>query len=90
MTLLLTHTGCLSAQPPTYRTSPVSAVAVVSHLLLLCYCPSAPGANPYLTFHCASQGTVLIDLATDDKEFQSVEEEVCTLHHDLFLQWKQC
>lgn len=35
------------------------------------------GANPYLTFHCSSQGTVLIDLATDDKEFQSVEEEVC-------------
>ncbi|CAB1352235.1 unnamed protein product [Coregonus sp. 'balchen'] len=34
------------------------------------------GANPYLTFHCASQGTVLIDLATDDKEFQSVEEEL--------------
>lgn len=34
------------------------------------------GANPYLTFHCASQGTVLIDLAPDDKEFQSVEEEV--------------
>ncbi|XP_010781024.1 tankyrase-1-like [Notothenia coriiceps] len=36
------------------------------------------GANPYLTFHCSSQGTVLIDLATDDKEFQSVEEEVRT------------
>lgn len=35
------------------------------------------GANPYLTFHCSSQGTVLIDLAPDDKEFQSVEEEVC-------------
>uniref|UniRef100_A0A8C8DTE0 Poly [ADP-ribose] polymerase n=1 Tax=Oryzias sinensis TaxID=183150 RepID=A0A8C8DTE0_9TELE len=34
------------------------------------------GANPYLTFHCSSQGTVLIDLAPDDKEFQSVEEEV--------------
>ncbi|XP_040053028.2 poly [ADP-ribose] polymerase tankyrase-1 isoform X2 [Gasterosteus aculeatus] len=34
------------------------------------------GANPYLTFHCSSQGTVLIDLATDDKEFQSVEEEL--------------
>uniref|UniRef100_A0A9J8DME6 Poly [ADP-ribose] polymerase n=2 Tax=Cyprinus carpio TaxID=7962 RepID=A0A9J8DME6_CYPCA len=34
------------------------------------------GANPYLTFHCASQGTVLIDLAPDDKEFQSVEEEL--------------
>lgn len=34
------------------------------------------GTNPYLTFHCSSQGTVLIDLAPDDKEFQSVEEEV--------------
>ncbi|KAG5841492.1 hypothetical protein ANANG_G00200060 [Anguilla anguilla] len=34
------------------------------------------GANPYLTFHCASQGTLLIDLAPDDKEFQSVEEEM--------------
>uniref|UniRef100_A0A3Q2YLW9 Poly [ADP-ribose] polymerase n=1 Tax=Hippocampus comes TaxID=109280 RepID=A0A3Q2YLW9_HIPCM len=34
------------------------------------------GANPYLTFHCSSQGTVLVDLASDDKEFQSVEEEL--------------
>uniref|UniRef100_A0A672ZF48 Poly [ADP-ribose] polymerase n=1 Tax=Sphaeramia orbicularis TaxID=375764 RepID=A0A672ZF48_9TELE len=34
------------------------------------------GANPYLTFHCSSQGTMLIDLAPDDKEFQSVEEEL--------------
>ncbi|KAK0140326.1 Tankyrase-1 [Merluccius polli] len=34
------------------------------------------GANPYLTFHCANQGTVLIDLASDDKECQSVEEEM--------------
>uniref|UniRef100_A0A6Q2XWC7 Poly [ADP-ribose] polymerase n=1 Tax=Esox lucius TaxID=8010 RepID=A0A6Q2XWC7_ESOLU len=34
------------------------------------------GANPYLTFHCANQGTVLIDLAPDDKECQSVEEEM--------------
>uniref|UniRef100_A0A673HVR5 NAD(+) ADP-ribosyltransferase n=1 Tax=Sinocyclocheilus rhinocerous TaxID=307959 RepID=A0A673HVR5_9TELE len=34
------------------------------------------GANPYLTFHCTNQGTVLIDLAVDDKEFQSVEEEM--------------
>ncbi|XP_074474933.1 poly [ADP-ribose] polymerase tankyrase-2 isoform X2 [Sebastes fasciatus] len=34
------------------------------------------GGNPYLSFHCSSQGTVLIDLATDDKEFQSVEEEL--------------
>lgn len=37
---------------------------------------NAAGANPYLTFHCTNQGTVLIDLAVDDKEFQSVEEEV--------------
>ncbi|XP_062925150.1 poly [ADP-ribose] polymerase tankyrase-1 isoform X1 [Mobula hypostoma] len=34
------------------------------------------GTNPYLTFHCASQGTILIDLAPDDKEYQSVEEEM--------------
>uniref|UniRef100_A0A671X5Y8 Poly [ADP-ribose] polymerase n=1 Tax=Sparus aurata TaxID=8175 RepID=A0A671X5Y8_SPAAU len=30
------------------------------------------GGNPYLTFHCSSQGTVLIDLAPDDKEFHPV------------------
>uniref|UniRef100_A0AAQ4R8E8 Poly [ADP-ribose] polymerase n=1 Tax=Gasterosteus aculeatus aculeatus TaxID=481459 RepID=A0AAQ4R8E8_GASAC len=35
-----------------------------------------PGGNPYLTFHCANQGTILIDLALDDKEYQSVEEEL--------------
>ncbi|XP_014351008.1 poly [ADP-ribose] polymerase tankyrase-1 isoform X3 [Latimeria chalumnae] len=34
------------------------------------------GTNPYLTFHCVSQGTVLIDLSPDDKEYQSVEEEM--------------
>ncbi|KAG8593825.1 hypothetical protein GDO81_000961 [Engystomops pustulosus] len=34
------------------------------------------GSNPYLTFHCVSQGTVLLDLASDDKEYQSVEEEM--------------
>ncbi|XP_078532364.1 poly [ADP-ribose] polymerase tankyrase-1 isoform X5 [Lissotriton helveticus] len=34
------------------------------------------GTNPYLTFHCVSQGTVLLDLAPDDKEHQSVEEEM--------------
>ncbi|XP_037338637.2 poly [ADP-ribose] polymerase tankyrase-1-like isoform X2 [Pungitius pungitius] len=34
------------------------------------------GGNPYLTFHCANQGTILIDLALDDKEYQSVEEEL--------------
>uniref|UniRef100_A0A8C5SFB9 Poly [ADP-ribose] polymerase n=1 Tax=Laticauda laticaudata TaxID=8630 RepID=A0A8C5SFB9_LATLA len=34
------------------------------------------GTNPYLTFHCVSQGTILIDLAPDDKEYQSVEEEM--------------
>uniref|UniRef100_A0A4W4E0Z7 Poly [ADP-ribose] polymerase n=1 Tax=Electrophorus electricus TaxID=8005 RepID=A0A4W4E0Z7_ELEEL len=33
-------------------------------------------ANPYLAFHCTAQGTVLIDLPPDDKEFQSVEEEM--------------
>lgn len=45
------------------------------HVFLVSLCVFA-GANPYLTFHCSSQGTVLIDLAPDDKEFQSVEEEV--------------
>ncbi|XP_027889222.1 poly [ADP-ribose] polymerase tankyrase-1 isoform X1 [Xiphophorus couchianus] len=34
------------------------------------------GGNPYLTFHCANQGTILIDLSPDDKEYQSVEEEM--------------
>ncbi|XP_043916872.1 poly [ADP-ribose] polymerase tankyrase-1 [Protopterus annectens] len=34
------------------------------------------GTNPYLTFHCVSQGTVLIDLTPDDKEYQSVEDEM--------------
>lgn len=32
--------------------------------------------NPYLTLNTANSGTILIDLASDDKEFQSVEEEV--------------
>lgn len=34
------------------------------------------GTNPYLTFHCVNQGTILLDLAPEDKEYQSVEEEV--------------
>uniref|UniRef100_A0A8C4YLP3 Poly [ADP-ribose] polymerase n=1 Tax=Gopherus evgoodei TaxID=1825980 RepID=A0A8C4YLP3_9SAUR len=34
------------------------------------------GTSPYLTFHCVSQGTILLDLAPDDKEYQSVEEEM--------------
>lgn len=33
------------------------------------------GLNPYLTINSAS-GTILIDLSPDDKEFQSVEEEM--------------
>lgn len=37
---------------------------------------SCAGLNPYLTLNTANSGTVLIDLASDDKEFQSVEEEV--------------
>lgn len=45
---------------------------------LTCCC--VLGANPYLTFHCANQGTILIDLAPDDKEYQSVEEEVGPAH----------
>ncbi|XP_075412852.1 poly [ADP-ribose] polymerase tankyrase-1 isoform X1 [Tenrec ecaudatus] len=34
------------------------------------------GTNPYLTFHCVNQGTILLDLAPEDKEYQSVEEEM--------------
>ncbi|XP_041124124.1 poly [ADP-ribose] polymerase tankyrase-2 isoform X3 [Polyodon spathula] len=34
------------------------------------------GLNPYLTLNTANSGTILIDLAPDDKEFQSVEEEL--------------
>ncbi|MGH0119707.1 UNVERIFIED_CONTAM: hypothetical protein FKN15_058660 [Acipenser sinensis] len=34
------------------------------------------GLNPYLTLNTANSGTILIDLAPDDKEFQSVEEEI--------------
>ena len=29
-----------------------------------------------MTFHCVNQGTILLDLAPEDKEYQSVEEEV--------------
>uniref|UniRef100_A0A8C9T805 Poly [ADP-ribose] polymerase n=1 Tax=Scleropages formosus TaxID=113540 RepID=A0A8C9T805_SCLFO len=32
--------------------------------------------NPYLSLNTTNSGTILIDLATDDKEFQSVEEEM--------------
>ncbi|XP_046709984.1 poly [ADP-ribose] polymerase tankyrase-2-like isoform X3 [Silurus meridionalis] len=32
--------------------------------------------NPYLTLNTANSGTIMIDLATDDKEYQSVEEEM--------------
>ncbi|XP_028651298.1 poly [ADP-ribose] polymerase tankyrase-2 isoform X1 [Erpetoichthys calabaricus] len=34
------------------------------------------GFNPYLTINTSNSGTILIDLAPDDKEFQSVEEEM--------------
>ncbi|XP_067908702.1 poly [ADP-ribose] polymerase tankyrase-2 isoform X4 [Heterodontus francisci] len=34
------------------------------------------GINPYLTLNTSSSGTVLIDLLPEDKEFQSVEEEM--------------
>ena len=43
------------------------------------YPPSASyyaGLNPYLTLNTANSGTILIDLAADDKEFQSVVDEV--------------
>lgn len=39
-------------------------------------CVYVSGLNPYLTLNTANSGTILIDLAVDDKEFQSVEEEV--------------
>ncbi|KAK1793872.1 hypothetical protein P4O66_010697 [Electrophorus voltai] len=32
--------------------------------------------NPYLTLNTTNSGTIFIDLASDDKEFQSVEEEM--------------
>uniref|UniRef100_A0A8C1GGF7 Poly [ADP-ribose] polymerase n=1 Tax=Cyprinus carpio TaxID=7962 RepID=A0A8C1GGF7_CYPCA len=32
--------------------------------------------NPYLTLNTTSSGSILIDLSPDDKEFQSVEEEM--------------
>uniref|UniRef100_A0A4W5QW19 Poly [ADP-ribose] polymerase n=1 Tax=Hucho hucho TaxID=62062 RepID=A0A4W5QW19_9TELE len=32
--------------------------------------------NPYLTLNTVNSGTILIDLASDDKEFQLVEEEL--------------
>uniref|UniRef100_A0ABM5G180 Poly [ADP-ribose] polymerase n=1 Tax=Pogona vitticeps TaxID=103695 RepID=A0ABM5G180_9SAUR len=34
------------------------------------------GLNPYLTLNTSGSGTILIDLSLDDKEFQSVEEEM--------------
>ncbi|XP_048406773.1 poly [ADP-ribose] polymerase tankyrase-2-like isoform X3 [Stegostoma tigrinum] len=34
------------------------------------------GINPYLTLNTSSSGTILIDLLPEDKEFQSVAEEV--------------
>uniref|UniRef100_A0A2K5F5V8 Poly [ADP-ribose] polymerase n=1 Tax=Aotus nancymaae TaxID=37293 RepID=A0A2K5F5V8_AOTNA len=34
------------------------------------------GLNPYLTLNTCGSGTILIDLSPDDKEFQSVEEEM--------------
>ena len=45
------------------------------------------GTNPYLTFHCVNPGTILLDLAPEDKEYQSVEEEVMYIRicHYLFL-----
>ncbi|XP_063163484.1 poly [ADP-ribose] polymerase tankyrase-2 isoform X2 [Candoia aspera] len=34
------------------------------------------GLNPYLTLNTSGSGTILIDLSPDDKEFQSVEDEM--------------
>lgn len=47
---------------------------------------SSTGTNPYLTFHCVNQGTILLDLAPEDKEYQSVEEEVIDIKKFLFSQ----
>lgn len=50
--------------------------SIVSEKLLICV--FVTGLNPYLTLNTANSGTILIDLSADDKEFQSVEEEVLT------------
>lgn len=47
---------------------------------------SSTGTNPYLTFHCVNQGTILLDLAPEDKEYQSVEEEVTDIRMFFFAQ----
>lgn len=47
---------------------------------------SSTGTNPYLTFHCVNQGTILLDLAPEDKEYQSVEEEVTDIRAFFFAQ----
>lgn len=46
---------------------------------------SSTGTNPYLTFHCVNQGTILLDLAPEDKEYQSVEEEVTDRFRPFFF-----
>lgn len=43
--------------------------------IVLCFI-AFTGLNPYLTLNTSASGTILIDLSTEDKEFQSVEEEV--------------
>lgn len=48
---------------------------------------SSIGTNPYLTFHCVNQGTILLDLAPEDKEYQSVEEEVIDIKKFYFPQF---
>lgn len=53
---------------------------------LTCWLFFPTGTNPYLTFHCVNQGTILLDLAPEDKEYQSVEEEVMYIRiFNLFL-----
>lgn len=39
------------------------------------------GLNSYLTLNTSGSGTILIDLSPEDKEFQSVEEEVLLYSH---------
>lgn len=48
---------------------------ITSTYILLCFI-TFTGLNPYLTLNTSASGTILIDLSTEDKEFQSVEEEV--------------
>ncbi|TKS89319.1 Tankyrase-2 [Collichthys lucidus] len=45
------------------------------------------GLNPYLTLNTSNSGTILIDLAADDKEFQSVEDEMQSTIRGVFSRY---